>query len=429
VPESLARLPELGTLRLEGNALDGGLDAFASALPEAGSRLFHLDVSRNRLTGPVPKALKRLGVFAADQQFVTATDGGQVGARGAAGRGPAGSASPHCPAQSSPHCPAHPHLIRPPGDHPPAAQHLPQRDGGLLARLAAVGGALGVAGTDDWASGRGGPCWRAHGLGPAEAPHCSLTPRPPHLTPHPTPALPPFPPTRRRRPQVPQAYLACSCPVSVRLAGGDMRLACPRGVANVSDFYWQLASQSGFTCWTGRREVPLTDYLTSPNNVADPSDTQGPIFSDSGPRRAPSLSPGGAAGLAIAVLFATAGLGAAGYFFGYRRLWRERAAKAWQRYEEEGAPAGGGGVEEAVGGGGGRVEETGGGSGGGGGFWRGGGGGGGFWRAGGGGGGGGGFWSGGGAASAQLAELGAAPGGSAGTGGPAVDGFSTPPAR
>jgi hypothetical protein len=79
VPESLAHHPVLGTLRLEGNALGGSLEAFAGALPEKGSRLFHLDVSRNKLTGPVPKALQRLGVFASDQQFVTATPGGQVG--------------------------------------------------------------------------------------------------------------------------------------------------------------------------------------------------------------------------------------------------------------------------------------------------------------------------------------------------------------
>ena len=151
-------------------------------------------------------------------------------------------------------------------------------------------------------------------------------------------------------PQVPQAYLSCSCPVSVRLTGAEMRLACPRGVAKVSDFYWQLASQSAFTCWTGRREVPLTDYLSSPNNVADPSDTQGPIFGDSGPRRRPALTPGGVAGLAIAVLLVCVALGAAGYFWGYRRVWQERHAKSFRRYEEGLEPGAGGNGSGGAGG-------------------------------------------------------------------------------
>ena len=69
---------------------------------------------------------------------------------------------------------------------------------------------------------------------------------------------------------VPQAYSACDCPVNVRLGGRDMRLACPRAAANISDFWWQLASQSAYTCWNGRQEVPLTDYLESPNNAASP---------------------------------------------------------------------------------------------------------------------------------------------------------------
>ena len=47
-------------------------------------------------------------------------------------------------------------------------------------------------------------------------------------------------PLPRTKPQVPQAHGACQCPISVRLTGDEMRLSCPRKVANVTDFYWQV---------------------------------------------------------------------------------------------------------------------------------------------------------------------------------------------
>ena len=78
VPASLAKQPQLGTLRLDGNQLGGSLEAFAAALPEANCTLFLLDVSRNQLGGPLPAELERLGVFSPDQQFVMSTQAGQV---------------------------------------------------------------------------------------------------------------------------------------------------------------------------------------------------------------------------------------------------------------------------------------------------------------------------------------------------------------
>jgi hypothetical protein len=90
LPPALAQQPRLGTLRLEGNRLDGGLGAFASALPKEGSPLFHLDVSRNAFGGDLPSGLERLGVFSRDAQFVAGTAGGQVGGPPRAGGGRAG---------------------------------------------------------------------------------------------------------------------------------------------------------------------------------------------------------------------------------------------------------------------------------------------------------------------------------------------------
>lgn len=77
VPPSLARQPQLGTLRLEGNKLGGGLAPFADALPPA-SRLYHFDVSRNQLTGGLPKGMQQMGVFEPGEDFVMASPDGKV---------------------------------------------------------------------------------------------------------------------------------------------------------------------------------------------------------------------------------------------------------------------------------------------------------------------------------------------------------------
>ncbi|KAI8473726.1 MAG: hypothetical protein J3K34DRAFT_409783 [Monoraphidium minutum] len=131
---------------------------------------------------------------------------------------------------------------------------------------------------------------------------------------------------------VPQALTTCHCSVNVRLGGPDMRLACPRSAANVTDYYWQVASQSGFTCWDGVRAVPLTDYLSSPNNEVDPADVDGPIFGDS-PPAPPKLTPGGAAGVVIGVVVGALALAGAAYFLGYQRLWREHKAGRFTRFQ------------------------------------------------------------------------------------------------
>lgn len=245
---------------------------FARALPKGGadaggaSALFYADFSRNRLTGPLPQELSRLGAFAPDARFVAATPAGPLA------------------------------LER-----------------GLNVSENALDGA--------W------PDWLLSAQ--------------------------------------PQAALACGCAVKVRVRGRDMRLRCPRGVTRVTDLYWSAASQQGYTCWTGRREVPLTDYLTSPNNELAPGDVEGPMFGDSPP--APPLRPGAAAGVAIAAAAVAAALGCALYFVGYKRCWLERRARRFERFDGGGGPGGGGrggGLDDAgLGGGGGGVVSSAGGGG------------------------------------------------------------------
>ncbi|GBF99542.1 hypothetical protein Rsub_12348 [Raphidocelis subcapitata] len=258
LPPALAQQPRLGTLRVEGNRLDGGLGAFASALPPEGSPLFHLDLSRNAFGGDLPDGLARLGAFSRDAQFVAGTAGGQV----------------------------------------PFARVLNASYTGL---------------SGSW------PDWLLSA--------------------------------------VPSAYSACNCGISVRLNGPDVRLSCPWRTSRVTDFVWQVSAQQGFTCWDGKREVPLVDYLQSPSNSASarPGD-DGPIMGDSGP--VPPLPPGASAGVAIGVIAFVAAAAALGYFVGYKRWWLERRARAFTRYDAEAPDEGGGlgfglGISGGGGGGGG----------------------------------------------------------------------------
>jgi len=123
-------------------------------------------------------------------------------------------------------------------------------------------------------------------------------------------------------------------------------------VTKVTDFYWQTASTQGYKCWNGDVQVPLTDFLSSPNTDVFPGDVNGPMFGDSGPA---TLTKGGSAGVAIAALVVVLGLvGVVGYFVGYKRVWLERRAKRFQRFDDGlGGGGGGGGVTgEALNGGG-----------------------------------------------------------------------------
>lgn len=83
-------------------------------------------------------------------------------------------------------------------------------------------------------------CERAAGGGGVPAavgPRCAAERRQPTRVPHPCPRT-------RAPPQVPQAALACSCPVAVRLNGDAMRLACPRGVTRINDYPWQARARA-----------------------------------------------------------------------------------------------------------------------------------------------------------------------------------------
>jgi hypothetical protein len=100
-----------------------------------------------------------------------------------------------------------------------------------------------------------------------------------------------------------------------------------------------VSAQQGFTCWDGRREVPLLDYLQSPSNSAGARrGDEGPIMGDSGPV---PLRPGASAGVALGVIAFVAGVALLGYFVGYKRWWLERRARAFSRYDAEAAPLGG----------------------------------------------------------------------------------------
>jgi hypothetical protein len=115
LPPALARLSNLGVLRLSNNRLSGDLKAFADAVPDpagaaaaalaiaqpednativqmaagaaaaaaGSSSLFELNLTSNSFTGPVPEGLARLGVFDPDLTVLVAGAGGEptLGAR------------------------------------------------------------------------------------------------------------------------------------------------------------------------------------------------------------------------------------------------------------------------------------------------------------------------------------------------------------
>lgn len=68
LPANLAKAPGLFYLSVSNNSLIGGLEPFATALAANNdtSRLFGLDASNNRLTGPIPNGLEKLGMLNPD---------------------------------------------------------------------------------------------------------------------------------------------------------------------------------------------------------------------------------------------------------------------------------------------------------------------------------------------------------------------------
>jgi hypothetical protein len=63
VPATLATLTSLTHMDLASNQLDGELVAFTSSLNNAFNSFAHINMSTNKLTGPVPSGLQNLALF------------------------------------------------------------------------------------------------------------------------------------------------------------------------------------------------------------------------------------------------------------------------------------------------------------------------------------------------------------------------------
>lgn len=196
-------------LRLQKNQLKGNLNAFASAIPE-GSQLFDFNISANQLTGGIPDALSKLGVFNGSTTIL-----------------------------------------------------LPQKDGTADKPIRFMDL------SDNSLSGPW-PLWVLQ--------------------------------------SVPDTRQACECTVFVALNGEAMRLTCP-APTNVSDYGFQVASETQYYCWNGQAQVPIIDSLGSPSNSLQAGDGgwRPPGDSPGGKKWMPGadkgLSPGASAGVAFAAIF------------------------------------------------------------------------------------------------------------------------------
>lgn len=81
-----------------------------------------------------------------------------------------------------------------------------------------------------------------------------------------------LPPPPLSHKQVPSTASTCNCALHINVTGPDMRLACPKGSYNITDFSWQLASRLRYQCWDGKHQQQLLDYLVSPANGLDKID-------------------------------------------------------------------------------------------------------------------------------------------------------------
>lgn len=161
--------------------------------------------------------------------------------------------------------------------------------------------------------------------------------------------------------QVPSAASHCNCAMAVKLSGPDMRLSCPQGNLNTSNFAWQLASRMRYTCFDGKAQQQLLDYLVSPANGLDKIDTTsiargdgsaGPASQD--PMQKQKFWQSQSATIAGAVVGTVVGVvlfSVLIWFIVGRRIMATRKAQAFQKFEEDHVAAATADAAAAAGGG------------------------------------------------------------------------------
>jgi hypothetical protein len=148
-------------------------------------------------------------------------------------------------------------------------------------------------------------------------------------------------------PQVPAAASQCNCAMAVKLSGPDMHLSCPKGNYNISDFSWQLASRMRYTCFDGKQQQQLLDYLVSPANGLDKIDTASIARGDGSIPPAYLQDPQNTrqkfwqtktatiAGAVVGTIVGVVLLSVLVWFIVGRRIMASRKAQSFQKFEED----------------------------------------------------------------------------------------------
>ena len=132
----------------------------------------------------------------------------------------------------------------------------------------------------------------------------------------------------------------------MNMTGPDMRLACPKGSYNITDYSWQLASRMRYTCWDGKQQQQLLDYLVSPSNGLDKIDTSMIVRGDGSAAPAYAQQQGQkqrfwqsktaiVAGAAVGAVVGAVLLGLLLWFVVVRKVVATRKAQAFQKFEED----------------------------------------------------------------------------------------------
>lgn len=129
-----------------------------------------------------------------------------------------------------------------------------------------------------------------------------------------------------------------------------MHLACPKGNYNITDFSWQLASRLRYTCWDGKQQQQLLDYLVSPANGLDKIDTtmiargDGPVdpaYMQAQQQKQKFWQSKTAviAGAVVGVVVGVVLLGLLAWFVVGRRVMATRKAQSFQKFQDDHAAA------------------------------------------------------------------------------------------
>lgn len=135
--------------------------------------------------------------------------------------------------------------------------------------------------------------------------------------------------------------------MAVKLSGPDMHLSCPKGNYNISDFSWQLASRMRYTCFDGKQQQQLLDYLVSPANGLDKIDTTSIARGDGSVPPAYLQDPQNTrqkfwqtktatiAGTVVGTIVGVVLLSVLVWFIVGRRIMASRKAQSFQKFEED----------------------------------------------------------------------------------------------